>query len=217
SSNAPQSSTLDDMSDYEYSRPPDGDRSQGWALLSVCWGLVVAAMATTALRVWVRARLTRNLGWDDYYMLAAMVGALILVMLRACSPAKVTTCIGLGLITTEVIAAGLGRHSYYLQPEQRRLFTVLGWADWVQTFITLMLTKISICLFLLRIVDHRKIRISIYVLIGCLVLWTFVSVFLFLGICRPLNAYWDYGVDGVCMSDRVIENIVIAQGGSFYL
>ena len=62
------------MKQYQFSQPSDGDRSQGWALLAVCWAFVTAALATTILRVWVRTRLTRNLGWDDYYMIIAMVG-----------------------------------------------------------------------------------------------------------------------------------------------
>ena len=125
---------------------------------------------------------------------------------------KVLTVIGAGLITAEVIGGGLGRHGYYLQPSQLRLFTALGWGDWIQTFITLMFTKISICLFLLRIVDGRKIRMGIYSLIGCLVLFTTIFTCLFLGICRPLKAHWNIGMEGVCLSDKMIENIVMAQG-----
>ncbi|KAL8920037.1 MAG: hypothetical protein Q9208_006492 [Pyrenodesmia sp. 3 TL-2023] len=121
---------------------------------------------------------------------------------------------GAGLITAEIIVGGLGRHSYYLQPSQRRLFVALGWSDWIQTFITLMFTKISICLFLLRIVDGRKVRMAMHTLIGCLVLFTTVFTCLFLGICRPLKAYWNIGVESVCLSDKVVENILIAQGGS---
>lgn len=120
---------------------------------------------------------------------------------------------GAGLITAEVIAGGLGRHSYYLQPSQRRLFAALGWSDWIQTFITLMFTKISIALFLLRIVDSRKVRMAMYALIGCLVFFTTIFVCLFLGLCRPLKAYWNTGMEAVCLSDNVFENIVIAQGG----
>ena len=77
-----------------------------------------------------------------------------------------------------------------------------------------MFVKISICLFLLRIVDTQKVRIAMNILIGCLVLFTAIFTFLFLGICRPLKAHWNIGVDAVCLSDNVIENIVIAQGGT---
>ena len=76
-----------------------------------------------------------------------------------------------------------------------------------------MFIKISICLFLLRIVDTKRVRIAMNVLIGCLVLFTATFAFFFLGICRPLKAHWNIEVDDVCLSDNVIENIVIAQGG----
>lgn len=77
-----------------------------------------------------------------------------------------------------------------------------------------MFTKISICLFLLRIVDGPKVRIAMYSLIGCLVLFTTIFVCLFLGVCRPLKAYWNTGMEAVCLSDQVFENIIVAQGGN---
>ena len=77
-----------------------------------------------------------------------------------------------------------------------------------------MFTKISICLFLLRIVDSKKVRTAMHVVIGALVVFTAIFVFLFLGVCRPLKAYWNIGVDAVCLSDNVFENVVIAQGGT---
>lgn len=202
------------MKEYQFTRPEDGDRSQGWAILAVRWAFVIAAFLTTVLRVWVRVRLTRNLGWDDHNIIIAMVSFAIMDNHKpSFTSHQATTIIGAGLITAQVISGGLGRHSYYLQPSQRRLFTALGWGDWIQTFITLMFTKISICLFLLRIVDSKNIRVAMHVLIGCLVLFTAVFTCLFLGICRPLKAHWNTGMDAICLSDNTVENIVIAQGG----
>lgn len=56
-----------------YPEPAGGDVNRGWALLAVTWGLVALAFVSTALRTWVRARVTRNLGWDDHTMMIAMV------------------------------------------------------------------------------------------------------------------------------------------------
>lgn len=183
------------MNDQRLSQPPSGDDDQGWAILSVCWALVTAALVSTILRIWIRVRLTHNLSWDDGIMAIAMT----------------TTIMGASFVTAEVFN-GLGRHEYYLEPSQRRNYQALAWADWVQVFITLLLTKISICLFLLRIVNSSKVTRFMYGLIGFMVLFTAVCVFLFLGICRPLKAYWDVGVQGTCLSDRQVESIVIAQG-----
>ena len=102
---------------------------------------------------------------------------------------------------------------YYLTPDQRRLFQVLGWADWMQVFVTLGLTKISICLFLLRIVESRVIVRGMYALIGFTALFSSVCFFIFVGVCRPLRAYWDVDVEGHCLSKRQVEATVIAQGG----
>ena len=76
-----------------------------------------------------------------------------------------------------------------------------------------MFTKISICLFLLRIVTRRDVVIGMYTLIGFLVVFTATCVFLFIGVCRPLKAYWDVGVSGTCLSDHQVEMVVISQGG----
>lgn len=61
------------MKKQTFTRPPNGDVDQGWAILSVCWAFVAAALGSTILRVWIRTRLTRNLGWDDGIMVIAMV------------------------------------------------------------------------------------------------------------------------------------------------
>ena len=61
------------MKKQNFARPAHGDVDQGWAILSVCWAFVAVALASTLLRVWIRARLTRNLGWDDGIMVIAMV------------------------------------------------------------------------------------------------------------------------------------------------
>ena len=104
---------------------------------------------------------------------------------------------------------------YYLEPRQKRIFTAVGWADWVQTFINLCLMKVSICLFLMRIVDAKPFRYALWGLIGFLVLFTSIFVFLFLGVCRPLAAYWRIEKSGDhCMSMLQVENITLAQGST---
>lgn len=125
---------------------------------------------------------------------------------------QLTTLIGAGFVTSGVFY-GLGRHEYYLTPFQRLVSHALGWADWIQTFITLALVKISICLFLLRIVESRMIKRGMYAIIAFTVLFTTIFVCLFLGICRPLNAHWNVEVEGKCFSDIQIRDMLIAQGG----
>ena len=61
------------MKEQIFARPETGDTNRGWAVLAVCWAFVACAFISTVLRVWVRVRLTRNMGPDDFNMIAAMV------------------------------------------------------------------------------------------------------------------------------------------------
>ena len=61
------------MKQETFTRPLDGDVDQGWAVLAICWAFIVCALISTMLRVWVRLRITHNLGSDDYVAVAAMV------------------------------------------------------------------------------------------------------------------------------------------------
>ncbi|KAL8728057.1 MAG: hypothetical protein Q9166_005657 [cf. Caloplaca sp. 2 TL-2023] len=177
---------------------PHGDEDNGKRYLGAAWALVMCATLSTAVRTWVRGRLTRNMGWDDYHMIIG----------------QIVNLVGLGFVTAEVFD-GLGRHMYYLQPHERRRFQIIGWLDWMQTFIAIMFTKISICLFLIRIKNDKSNKIFMYSLIAANILVTAVSCFLFLGICRPLHAYWDVGVEGKSFS--VLSDLILATIPLFFL
>lgn len=64
------------MKAQTYGPNPEGDEDKGWALLSVCWALVLVAFITTLIRVWIRVRITRNMGMDDIVMMITMVSIL---------------------------------------------------------------------------------------------------------------------------------------------
>ena len=61
------------MKQETFAPPPNGDVDKGWAVLAICWAFIACALISTMLRVWVRSRITRNLGADDYVAVAAMV------------------------------------------------------------------------------------------------------------------------------------------------
>ena len=51
--------------------PPDVNR--GPEILAICGSLVGVALVMVLIRIWVRIKIVRQLGWDDYFMIAAMV------------------------------------------------------------------------------------------------------------------------------------------------
>ena len=76
------------MKEIVFTEPVGGDQSQGWAILAVCWAFVTAAVVTTLLRIFVRTRLTRNVGSDDWVMVACLVSLVILWWMQHCADRK---------------------------------------------------------------------------------------------------------------------------------
>jgi L-lactate permease len=61
--------------------PPDENR--GPEILAVCGSLVGLALIVVALRIWVRAKMVRHMGSDDWAIIAAMVCTNVSCLCRA--------------------------------------------------------------------------------------------------------------------------------------
>ena len=119
--------------------------------------------------------------------------------------------VGMGFVMLEVYY-GLGRHVQYLPPDHYEGFLKYNYLDWVQVFITLAISKISICLFLLRISKFERYRYLLFALIAFLVLSHTPLTIVYLLQCIPVNKIWDTEIQGYCFSKRAVEKIIIVQG-----
>ena len=128
---------------------------------------------------------------------------------------QMVNAVGMGFVMLEV-EYGLGRHVRFLPQDQYEGFLKYNFLDWIQVFVTLALSKISICLFLLRISKFERWRWFLFGLIGFLVLTHVPLTLLFLFQCIPLQKNWETveeAVPGHCMSKKAVEKIIIVQGG----
>lgn len=117
----------------------------------------------------------------------------------------------MGFVILEV-NYGLGRHAQYITPVHYEGFLKYNYLDWIQVFITLALSKISICLFLLRISKFERWRYFLFGLIAFLIISHTPLTLLFLLQCIPLNKNWNTAVPGYCFSKPAVEKIIIVQG-----
>lgn len=118
--------------------PPDLNR--GPQILAVCGTLVGLAVAAVSLRVWVRATMTRQIGWDD-----SLIAASAAVMLAE-----------MGVIVPEV-RRGAGRHVQYIDPPSDVVIGLhLNFVTQPLCLISLCLAKVSVGLFLLRLKPSRR-------------------------------------------------------------
>ena len=113
-----------------------------------------------------------------------------------------------------MVLYGLGRHKYYLSKYDYKEFLKYDYLDWMQTFVTLAVSKISICLFLLRLSKFNKLKTVLWGLIGLLVITHLPLTILLLAQCDPISREWNMSLSGRCFSKHMVENILIAQGGA---
>ena len=126
-----------------------------------------------------------------------------------------TNSVGLGYYMSMVFY-GLGRHKYYLSNYDFKEFLKYDYLDWIQAFITLAVSKVSICLLLLRLSKFSRLKTVLYALIAFLALTHVPLTIMIIFQCNPISEDWNPGISGHCWSKSVAMRILIAQGGIFY-
>lgn len=99
----------------------------------------------------------------------------------------------------------------FLTPHQLQEFQKYTFGEWIQTFATLMWTKVSICLFLLRIPVQKHFIRPLQAALVMLILSNVVLTILWIVQCQPVAAAWNDSIDGKCFSKFQKEGIIFAQ------
>ena len=106
---------------------------------------------------------------------------------------------------------GFGRSMYYLSDYQIQEYGKYVYGEWLQTFATLMFTKVSICLFLLRIPITKVLIRPLQAAVVFLVVTNIVFTLLWILQCSPVEAAWHTEIHGRCFGRGQLERIVMAQ------
>ncbi|MCJ1396091.1 hypothetical protein MMC18_008979 [Xylographa bjoerkii] len=168
--------------------PADGDVNNGWSLLTASIILTTASLLVVVLRMYARIKIVDKVGPDDYTMLAAMA----------------ITIAGM-VFAIEEVTYGAGRHLYYLSLPEKSHVIMYNHFEEMQNLAATCLVKVSVCLFILRLlagVNGWKLRWTLYTLIAWM---TTVTILTFIGIlveCIPISSAWDPTVQGDCASDK---------------
>ena len=125
------------------------------------------------------------------------------------------TCFGCEIAT---VNSGLGRHIYYLKLNQIIKAGKLTLVTELLTNLIILVVKLSIALFLLRIGGLRKwLRYSLFATIALLVTSTSVFVVVLFVQCRPLAAVWDPRLKAKadCLPKYALPDVSYCMGGRF--
>lgn len=145
------------------------------------------AFIATLLRVYVRIHLVKSFGWDDAWMMAAL---LTHIMFATCA----------------IAGAHYGTGRYFDDISGDGIFMAMRywWLCYIAYCLTMIEAKISIGLFLLRVTVSRLQRTIIYVAMGLTVLTGIVFFFVTLFQCAPVSFFWNKDQPGTCVNIDVI-------------
>ena len=174
--------------------PRNGDENRQGSIRATTLVVTILASTVVALRMTVRIWIVRSVGWDDYTILCATLGIII----------------GCALVIVQ-IHYGLGRHRFYLSQWQYIEFRKYSYGEWIQTFQTLMFTKISICFFLLRIPVEKLFIRPIQATIVVLIVSNIILTLLWILQCNPVARAWNTQLPGTCFTDAQLQRIIISQ------
>ena len=181
------------------SAPPGGDRDKSLSIEITVWIFTAIALITCILRIFGRAKLTRNLSWDDFWIVIAMLLNLLYASLIEVS-----------------VKAGYGRHPYYLGPQQTSMAVRWSTRAFTAGVLAFAVPKLSVTILLTRLLNPRKSQIYIMYFLSSLTILGSILAVLFLWLqCRPTEGLWDPSIHAKCWAPLVLPHFAIAHGGAF--
>jgi len=100
---------------------------------------------------------------------------------------------------------GFGKHIRALEPQLIMEVLKWNWAASVASIFGFYFSKVSVGLFLLRLVPHRKTAWFIWSVVGLLTLAQIWGALTMTGGCVPLESLWNIHVKGKCFPFHVIN------------
>ncbi|KAK6851677.1 hypothetical protein PG995_011802 [Apiospora arundinis] len=161
--------------------------NRGPELQAVCIALLALAVTATALRVFTRTFILKAFGLDD----AVMVFATISFILFTAS-------------ALTGVHYGTGRHNSDLKKQDVQDAMKFWWFCYIWYCVTMIASKISIGLFLLRITVIKVHKWIIYVVLFLSVITGMVFFFVTLLQCQPLYYFWNKDGQGTCVPPSII-------------
>ncbi|KAB8221514.1 hypothetical protein BDV33DRAFT_202511 [Aspergillus novoparasiticus] len=169
------------------------------AIVTVHWTLTSVAAVLVAARLYVRLRLRPgSFGWDDVTMLLSLALA-----------------IGTGVVETSLVEHGIGRHMDTVDPANYPTLLKLTLIASILNLLCTMTLKISLSIFLLRMVQQANRivhRLVIFNLIS-LVPFTVAVIIVDLVQCVPLQGYWDKSIQAKCIDTQTVNILLKAASG----
>ncbi|ORY60919.1 uncharacterized protein BCR38DRAFT_49229 [Pseudomassariella vexata] len=162
--------------------------SRASQLFAVDLAFVIMAFLAVVMRCYVRIIMVKGFGLDDYTMVAALMSYIVY-----CS------------FSINGTFHGTGRHADSTPIEERNIAMWSWWFCYLFYSVTMIISKVSIGYFLLRVTVKKAHTWIIY---GAVLLSIFAGVIFFfvtLFQCNPISYFWNQNhQDGTCIDPNII-------------
>ncbi|ROW03534.1 hypothetical protein VSDG_01278 [Cytospora chrysosperma] len=156
-------------------------------LQAVAIVLILVTITSFCLRSYVRLHMVKAFGLDDWFMLAAAICYILFATV-----VLIGVHYGTGRLSTDISAEN------YSKAMQYWLYCYI-WYCW-----TMIFSKISIGIFLLRIIVEKVHLWLIYVALFINVLSGLAFFLVTLLQCHPVSYFWNKAQDGACINVDII-------------
>jgi hypothetical protein len=188
----------------------------GRTLDIIAWLFAAIAIIIVSVRCYVRLKVIRRVGIDDWLILLTLVSPTIPSGIRI-SPILIffsqALALGDSSFCSVAVHWGLGRHIQFLTPEQIKYS--IKWVYLCEFFAIMSpgFGRISFALLLLGLIPPTKWRRRF--------LWTVISIQFIVDVgtvlisfcqCRPLAGFWDQSIEAECWPPVVQQYTGYFQG-----
>ncbi|KAL4781244.1 hypothetical protein BJX76DRAFT_360108 [Aspergillus varians] len=151
---------------------PSDDK--GPKILAVLWGLTGFTFVVVAARMFIRGKMLRNFGLDDW-----LIGFAMLMGIIYCG------------ITTANVAIGYGKHAYVLEPTTVERASLLNSISFLFGIISFSVPKLAVAAMLIRILNPSTWQKAvIWGVTGMGAVISGICIIVLFTMCDPPRALW---------------------------
>jgi NAD/NADP transhydrogenase beta subunit len=177
------------------------DDDKGPKILAVLWTLTGLTAVMVAARMFIRLRILKNFGIDDYLIAVSMI-----MSLAYCG------------VTTAGISVGYGKHAAALTQANFEMAILLNTISFLFGILSFTIPKLAVTAMLTRILNPGLIqKIWLWFLVGAAAAVSCICIIILFTMCDPPEALWHVHLvmsgEATCKNVWILIDYAIFTGG----
>ncbi|KAJ5623787.1 hypothetical protein N7510_000096 [Penicillium lagena] len=189
-------------------------QNKGPRILAVFWSLTALTLVVVIIRLFIRIRILRNTGLDDWLILASVV-CQNFVQILTLAVSKLSTT-AFTAVTTVNVSLGYGQHADMISPHNIDHILLLNNVDFMFGIMSFCLPKLAIVALLDRLFQMKKShRVMLWGLTVTVFVVSCITVVIIWTMCDPPEAQWKPELQkqgAKCRNPWILVNYSIFNG-----